>query len=62
VSLNYVLTRNNDDYRIVNVVAEGVSDLGLKRSEYDGIIASEGVDSLVAKLKAKVASYAASGK
>lgn len=62
VSLNYVLARNSQDWRIVNVVAEGVSDLALKRSEYDGIIAAEGVDSLVAKLKAKVASYAASGK
>ena len=62
VSLNYVLAKNSEDWRIVNVVAEGVSDLALRRSEYDGIIAAEGVDSLVAKLKAKVASYAASGK
>lgn len=62
VSLNYVLAGSNDNWKIVNVVAEGVSDLALKRSEYDGIIAAEGVDSLVAKLKAKVASYAAAGK
>jgi phospholipid transport system substrate-binding protein len=62
VSLNYVLTRSNDQWRIINVVAEGVSDLALKRSEYDGLIAKEGIDSLVAKLEAKVASYVASSK
>jgi len=62
VSLNYVLTKNGEAWHIVNVIAEGVSDLALKRSEYDGIIAAEGIDSLVAKLNGKVASYAAAGK
>jgi phospholipid transport system substrate-binding protein len=57
-----VLTKNGEEWHIVNVVAEGVSDLALKRSEYDGIIAAEGIDSLVAKLNGKVASYAAAGK
>ena len=33
------------------------SYLNLKRSEYDGIIAGQGIDALVAKLEAKVASY-----
>ena len=62
VSLNYVLTKNGEEWHIVNVVAEGVSDLALKRSEYDGIIGAEGIDSLVAKLNGKVASYVAAGK
>jgi len=62
VSLNYVLTKNGEAWHIVNVIAEGVSDLALKRSEYDGIIGAEGIDSLVAKLNGKVASYVAAGK
>lgn len=59
VSLNYVLNKRDDGWRIVNVIAEGVSDLALKRAEYGAVIAQEGIDSLIAKLNAKIASYAA---
>ncbi|MGD9602120.1 MAG: ABC transporter substrate-binding protein [Gammaproteobacteria bacterium] len=57
VSLNYLLARKDDLWRIVNVVADGVSDLSLKRAEYTAVIGSEGIDALIAKLEAKVASY-----
>ena len=59
VSLNYVLNQHGADWRIVNVVAEGVSDLALKRTEYGAVIAKEGIDALIAKLNAKIALYAA---
>jgi len=59
VSLNYVLNQRGEEWRIVNVIADGVSDLALKRSEYGAVIAQEGIDALIAKLKAKIASYAA---
>jgi len=59
VSLNYVLNQRGEDWRIVNVIADGVSDLALKRSEYGAVIAKEGIDALIAKLNAKIASYAA---
>jgi phospholipid transport system substrate-binding protein len=62
VSLNYVLNKTGEQWRIVNVVAEGVSDLALKRSEYGAVITSEGIDALIAKLEAKIASYAANNK
>ena len=55
--LHYLLVKRGEQWRVVNVVADGVSDLNLKRSEYDGIIAGQGIDALVAKLEAKVASY-----
>lgn len=58
VSLNYLLAKSKGMWRIVNVVAEGVSDLSLKRAEYTAVIGSEGIDALIAKLNAKVASYA----
>ncbi len=57
VSLNYLLAKAQGKWRIVNVVAQGVSDLSLKRAEYTAVIGSEGIDALIAKLKAKVASY-----
>jgi phospholipid transport system substrate-binding protein len=57
VSLNYLLTKNKEMWQIVNVIAEGVSDLSLKRAEYTAVIGSDGIDALIAKLNAKVASY-----
>jgi len=56
-SLDYLLTRERGEWRIVNVVAAGVSDISLKRSEYATVIGQEGIEGLIAKLKAKVASY-----
>ena len=56
-SLDYLLTRERGEWRIVNVVADGVSDISLKRSEYGTVIGQEGIEGLIAKLKAKVASY-----
>lgn len=62
VSLNYVLQKADDRWRIVNVIAEGVSDLALKRTEYGAVIAKEGIDALIARLDAKIASYFANNK
>jgi len=57
VSLNYLLAEQGEAWRIVNVIAEGVSDISLKRTEYAAVIGREGVGGLIAKLRAKVASY-----
>lgn len=57
VPLNYLLAKSDTGWRIINVVAEGVSDLSLKRAEYTAVIGSSGIDALIAKLKVKVASY-----
>ena len=54
ISLNYMLRENNGQWRIINVVAQGVSDLSLKRAEYSAVIKSEGFDSLTKKLDKKV--------
>ena len=54
VPLNYLLRQNNGEWRIVNVVAQGVSDLSLKRADYTAVIKAEGFDSLVDRLKKKV--------
>jgi phospholipid transport system substrate-binding protein len=54
VSLNYMLRKSNETWRIINVVAQGVSDLSLKRAEYTAVIDSEGFDSLLERLRKKV--------
>ncbi len=57
--LDYLLERRGDGWRIVNVIADGVSDLALKRAEYSRIIRREGFETLIARLEAQIADYAA---
>lgn len=55
VPLNYLLRQANGQWRIMNVVAQGVSDLSLKRADYTAVIKSEGFDSLINRLEKKIA-------
>ena len=41
--------------RIFNVIADGVSDLSLRRADYNSILKQEGYDSLVQHLRDKTA-------
>lgn len=60
VTLEYLLQRTDDGWRIINIVADGVSDLALKRSEYQAALASGTLDDLIAELEAQTASLAES--
>jgi phospholipid transport system substrate-binding protein len=51
VSLEYLLQRDGEDWRIINIVADGVSDLALKRAEYQRLFASGGIEGLIAELE-----------
>ena len=55
ISFNYLLRGNDNEWFIVNVIAQGVSDLSLKRADYTAVIKSEGFDSLVNRLNDKIA-------
>ena len=57
VVFDYLLHKADNQWRIVNVIANGVSDLAVKRAEYRHIIKAEGFDSLLSKLKEKIALY-----
>lgn len=61
VHLDYVLRQDGAAWRVVNVVAEGVSDLSLKRAEFGALMQQGGFAGLVAKLRQRIAAYA-SGK
>jgi phospholipid transport system substrate-binding protein len=54
VHLDYVLHQAQGRWRIVNVVAEGVSDLSLKRADYGSVIKREGFESLMQKLEGQI--------
>jgi phospholipid transport system substrate-binding protein len=58
IELDYILHQNNDQWRIINVIAEGVSDLSLKRADYTSYIKKNGFDALLRKLNEKIQNYA----
>ena len=53
VSFEYLLQQGGGGWRIVNIVADGVSDLALKRAEYQRILANGTLDSLIKELEAQ---------
>jgi phospholipid transport system substrate-binding protein len=57
VKFDYMLKENGDSWRIINIIANGVSDLALKRSEYTSILQREGFDALIAKITEKIDNY-----
>ena len=54
ISMRYLLTRKNDGWRIINVIAQGVSDLALKQAEYTYVIKKDGFEGLVSQLNDKI--------
>ena len=53
ISFDYVLHQQNEQWRIINIVVDGVSDLALKRAEYNAILQQEGISSLINILQDK---------
>jgi len=57
VKFDYMLKESGNSWRIINIIANGVSDLALKQSEYSNILQREGFDALIAKIEEKIDSY-----
>ncbi len=57
VQLDYLLHKTGSQWRIINVVADGVSDLALKRADYTSFLKNKGFDPLLIKLNEKAAQY-----
>lgn len=51
VSFDYVLRQAGGDWRVINVIADGVSDLAIRSSQYDRVIKDKGFDGLLVQLK-----------
>ncbi|GJL75428.1 MAG: hypothetical protein NMNS02_15340 [Nitrosomonas sp.] len=54
VNFDYVLHRPAEQWMIINILFDGVSDLAIKRSEYRSIMQREGFQSLIDMLKEKI--------
>jgi phospholipid transport system substrate-binding protein len=55
IPLEYVLQHGEGGWRIINIVVDGVSDLALKRAEYQSVIAEGGINGLLAHIDEQVA-------
>lgn len=53
ITLEYLLQQDAQGWRIVNIVADGVSDLALKRAEYQRLYTSGALEGLLAELAAQ---------
>lgn len=51
ITLDYVLKPHGSEWRVVNVLADGVSDLALRATQYDGLMKSQGFDALMTRLE-----------
>jgi len=58
VKFDYMMKKKDDSWQIINIIADGVSDLALKRSDYTSVLNREGFDALIAKIDEKIESYA----
>ncbi len=57
VELDYVLHRTENEWRVINVIAEGVSDLALKRADYTNFLKNKNLEALIVKLNEKIVQY-----
>ena len=58
VKFDYMMKKKDDGWQIINIIADGVSDLALKRSEYTSVLSREGFDALITKINEKIENYA----
>ena len=55
IPIEYILNQNDAGWRIINVVADGVSDLALKRAEYQRVLGEGSVADLLEVLEQQIA-------
>lgn len=55
VNFDYVLHQVEGNWRIINILFDGVSDLAIKRGEYRAILQRDGFQALIDMLKEKIA-------
>lgn len=54
VKFDYMMKKKGDSWRIINIIANGVSDLALKRSEYTDVLSRKGFDALIGLMEQKI--------
>ena len=57
VHLDYILHHHQGHWRIINIIANGVSDLALKRADYTSVLKRQGYQTLIRMLERKIQRY-----
>lgn len=58
ISLDYLVHHSKDGaWRIISVIAEGVNDLSLRRTEYNTVLKDQGWHGLIAAIQKKIDNY-----
>ncbi len=60
-TLDYTLRQVKGKWRILNITADGVSDLATKKAEYGSVMGSGGFNALINKLRAQIKRYESGG-
>jgi phospholipid transport system substrate-binding protein len=55
ITFDYVLHYVGNQWRIINIVVDGVSDLALKRAEYNAVLQKDDIETLIGILEDKTA-------
>jgi phospholipid transport system substrate-binding protein len=58
IKFEYMANEFDGQWRIINIIVDGISDLALKKAQYTSVIDREGFDSLLNKLSQKISEYA----
>ena len=58
IQFNYVLRKTGDQWKIVSISVDGVSDLALKRAEYMSLVKNDGYPALIGKMENQIKKYA----
>jgi phospholipid transport system substrate-binding protein len=61
VRMDYVLHRTDGTWRIINVVADGVSDLAMKHAQFGAFLEKNNPEALLELLKTKIAKFSDQG-
>jgi phospholipid transport system substrate-binding protein len=54
ITFTYILHNVHDEWKIISVSVNGVSDLALKRTEYGGILRTDGFPTLIERLETQI--------
>lgn len=58
VQLDYVLHMTTGAWKVINVIADGVSDLSIKRADYSAVLKGAGFAALISRLNEQTVSLA----
>jgi phospholipid transport system substrate-binding protein len=54
LGINYILHQSDEDWRIINIIVDGVSDLALKRAEFQRVFLDAGFTGLLTYLSGQI--------